>query len=153
MRRLPPHRTAEISRFAISKQFRRRMGEERFADTGFAYPRLRSDYSERRLLPHITFGLLRGILEICLEYEIAVLAAVMEPALLRILARFGLDFEPLGPLVEHHGLRQPCLAEIVALWEQSRRQAGPLWHYLEASGSTCHRTAPRPSWHTAIGAG
>ena len=97
------HRTAEISRFAVSKEFRRRCGEERYPDAQFPYPPTEPDPAARRLLPHITFGLLRGILGICLEYDIAVLAALMGPALLRILTRLGLNFEPVGPLVEYHG--------------------------------------------------
>jgi len=28
-----------------------------------------------------------------------------------LLERFGISFEPLGAPVEHHGLRQPCVAE------------------------------------------
>jgi N-acyl amino acid synthase of PEP-CTERM/exosortase system len=130
--RLPLHRTAEVSRFAASKKFRRRRGEERYADTGFADRRPDPVAIERRSIPHITLGLLRGILGICLEYEIAVLTAVMEPALLRILSRLGLDFEPLGPLVEHHGLRQPCIAHIAQLIRHSRDRADMLWRYVEA---------------------
>jgi N-acyl amino acid synthase of PEP-CTERM/exosortase system len=133
--RLPPHAIGEISRFAISKEFRRRIGEEYCADAGFPYlPAFEG--GERRSMPHITFGLLRGILEICREYQITVLAAVMEPALLRVLERLGLKFEPIGALVDYHGLRQPCSARIATLLNNSREQRGPLWNYLEASGST-----------------
>jgi hypothetical protein len=85
---------------------------------------------------------LRGILEICLEYEITALVAVMEPALLRTLARVGLYFEPIGPLVDYHGLRQPCIAEIATLVKNSRDQASLLWNYLEASGSVRALSAP-----------
>src|SRR5205085_8135846 len=46
--RLPHASTAEISRFAISKQFRRRCTEE----------------EDRRMLRYITIGLIRGVLEI-----------------------------------------------------------------------------------------
>jgi N-acyl amino acid synthase of PEP-CTERM/exosortase system len=134
IRHLPRLRTAEISRFAVSKEFRRRSGEQRYADARFPYPA--ADGGHKRLVPYITFGLLRGILEICLEHEITMLTAVMDPALLRLLTRLGLHFEPLGPLVEHHGLRQPCIAEIAALIENSRDQASLLWGYLEASGAT-----------------
>jgi N-acyl amino acid synthase of PEP-CTERM/exosortase system len=134
-RRSQHHRTAEISRFAVSKQFRRRRGEDRFADTGFPYPAAEVDGAERRLLPHITFGLVRGLLSLCLDYEITAVAAVMEPALLRVLSRLGIDFEPMGPLVEHHGLRQPCFADIAALVHNSPDRAGFLRGYLEASGS------------------
>lgn len=141
LRRLPWRRTAEVSRFAVSKQFRRRRGEERYADArlgraGLAAPRTDLSAAERRLLPQITFGLLRGILGICIECDIAVVVAVMEPALLRILRRLGLDFEPLGPLVEHHGWRQPSVAHFESLLRQSRACAGPLWRYVATDLST-----------------
>ena len=58
--RVPLHRIAEISRFAVSKDFRRRCGEARYPDAGFPYPPSASDMAARRLFPHITFGLLGG---------------------------------------------------------------------------------------------
>ncbi|MFZ3236332.1 MAG: PEP-CTERM/exosortase system-associated acyltransferase [Stellaceae bacterium] len=143
LQRLRHHRTAEVSRFAVSKEFRRRRGEDQHADVGFSCPAA-ADGAERRLLPHITFGLVRGILGLCLEYEIRFLAAVMEPALLRLLSRLGLDFEAVGPLVEHHGLRQPCLADIDALLRSSRDSTRLLRGYLEASGSVPAFAGPAP---------
>jgi len=126
--RLPQHETAEISRFAISKEFRRRSGEERYADV--AAPGLASDMmNERRMIPYITFGLIRGVLEICHEYHIAYVGAVMEPALIRILGRFGLDFWALGDLVEHHGTRQACVACLNDMLERNRDGSTLLWHY------------------------
>ena len=53
----PAAQTAEISRFAVSKQFRRRCGEERHADVGFAENASAPEISERRLMPFITLGL------------------------------------------------------------------------------------------------
>jgi N-acyl amino acid synthase of PEP-CTERM/exosortase system len=130
-RRSPLHRTAEVSRFAVSKEFRRRHAETRYVDAGFPDPLSHPAAHERRLMPHITFGLIRGILGICLEHEITLLAAVMEPALLRILSRLGLDFEPMGPLVQYHGLRQPCAADIPKLIRRCRDRASLLWRYVE----------------------
>jgi hypothetical protein len=49
---------AEISRYAISKSFRRRKGETGFPDVG--YSPLDAETS-RRLMPHLTLGLMRGI--------------------------------------------------------------------------------------------
>jgi N-acyl amino acid synthase of PEP-CTERM/exosortase system len=106
--------------------------------------------AERRLLPHITLGLIRGILGICLDYEIALLAAVMEPLLLRILARLGLDFAPLGPLVRYHGLRQPCAADIADLIHGARERRGVLWQIVEADVAAIAPTAPPDAfglWH------
>jgi N-acyl amino acid synthase of PEP-CTERM/exosortase system len=128
----PLRSTAEISRFAVSKEYRRRHGEQRYADAKFSEPRDGLLPKERRLMPHITFGLLRGVLDICLNYGVTHLAGVVEPALIRILAGFGLDFEPLGSPVEHHGIRQPCVARLVDLIQRSRERTTPLWQYLKA---------------------
>ncbi|HUC08856.1 MAG TPA: PEP-CTERM/exosortase system-associated acyltransferase [Stellaceae bacterium] len=129
--RLPLDRTGEVSRFAISKEFRRRRDDGRYPDGGYPYPPSGCYSAERRLLPHITFGLLRGILRICREYEVSVIAALVEPALWRILSRLGLDFGRLGPLVEHHGVRQPCVAPLVDLLRGSQSQGSLLWEYWE----------------------
>ena len=80
-------------------------------------------------MPFITLGLMKGVFDICRDYEISHLAAVMEPPLIRILRRFGLDFIPIGGLVEHHGLRQPCIAQMANLIERSRASDTLLWQY------------------------
>jgi N-acyl amino acid synthase of PEP-CTERM/exosortase system len=105
----PIARTAEISRFAVSKQFRRRCGEGR--------------------MPFITLGLMKGVFDICRDHKMSYLAAVMEPPLLRILRRLGLNFTPIGGLVEHHGRRQPCIAPMADLVERSRESETLLWQY------------------------
>jgi N-acyl amino acid synthase of PEP-CTERM/exosortase system len=107
LKRCPPRGTAEISRYAVSKMFRRREGETQYPDTGFFDI---ADHS-RRLVPHITLGLMRGVGRLAADYGMTHVCAVMAPALLRLLERFGISFEPLGAPVEHHGLRQPCVAE------------------------------------------
>lgn len=121
--------TAEISRFAILRRFRRRYGEEASAKVGFTENGSVSEISERHLLPFIIFGLLRGVFGICLEFGITNLAAVMEPPLIRIFRRLGLDFMPIGSLVEHHGLRQPCVARLADLVQQSRDSDSWVWQY------------------------
>jgi N-acyl amino acid synthase of PEP-CTERM/exosortase system len=107
----PPRGTAEISRYAVSKMFRRREGETHYADASFF------DVAEhsRRLAPHITLGLMRAVGRLAWEHGMTHVCAVMAPPLLRLLERFGMSFVPLGPLVEHHGLRQPCVAECESL--------------------------------------
>ena len=123
----PVAHTAELSRFAVSKQFRRRLGEQRYADAGFGDSALIE--TERRLMPFISLGLIRGMFGICLEHKITHLAAVMEPPLIRILHRLGLDFTPIGGIVMHHGLRQPCFALLDDLIQQSRENDSIVWQY------------------------
>jgi N-acyl amino acid synthase of PEP-CTERM/exosortase system len=100
--------TAEISRYAVSKEFRRRAGET-------LYPDVNSDLTTqdtRRLMPHMSLGLIRGIALLAAGQGITHVCAVMAPALLRLLERFGLHFERLGPSIEYHGERQACVAAV-----------------------------------------
>ena len=78
LRRLPHSRTAEISRFAVSKMFRQRCGEE-----------------DRRMLRYIAVGLIRGALESCRDNEIQYGCAVMERSLIRFLGRLGFSLSTL----------------------------------------------------------
>ena len=125
---LPRPTTAEISRFLVSKEFRRRRGEERHADVRSPGDALAMS-GERRVDAYITFGLMRGVLEICAEYSVTHICAVMEPALIRLLRRIGLYFTEIGDLVNHHGLRQPCVARLENLVERNRADETLLWQY------------------------
>ncbi len=107
-----PARTAEISRYAVSKIFRRRKNEDFFPDVHLGDLPVNE---VRRLVPHMSLGLLRGVGRLAAEHGITTVCAVMAPALLRLLDRFGLTFEALGPPLEYHGLRQPCIADCEGL--------------------------------------
>ena len=136
----PKHSTVEISRYAVSKEFRRRRGEELYADIEMSNDT--PTMSERRMIPYITYGLIRGVVEICGEYGISHICAVMEPALIRVLGRFGLEFESIGGLVEHHGVRQPCVARLVDLMEGSRFRNPMLWQYAVQSAPGVGNLSP-----------
>ena len=142
--RLPLQSTGEVSRFAVSKAFRRRRCEDRYADVGPASGIAPASSAERRIMPFITFGLVRGILGVCLENGLSHITAVMEPALIRLLKRFALDFNPLGGLVEHHGLRQPCVGRVHEMVAEVREQSGLLWPHFstEISRRQHLRSAP-----------
>ena len=60
--RVPLHRIAEISRFAVSKDFVAGAARNAILTPDFPIRRSGSDMAVRRLFPHITFGLLGGIL-------------------------------------------------------------------------------------------
>jgi N-acyl amino acid synthase of PEP-CTERM/exosortase system len=129
---LPPaQELAEISRFAVSKEFRRRRGEERYADADWPSS-VASASLERRTLPYITFGLIRAVLEICLEQRVPWVAAVMEPALIRIFQRLGVNFERIGQPVEHHGARWCCVARLADLVSYGRAHGTLLSHYTRS---------------------
>lgn len=88
--KLPMASTGEISRFAISKQAR----------------------GAQTAGPLVRLGLLRGILAASQSIGLTHWCALMEPSLIRLLGGTGVRFEPIGPLVEAYGQRQPCIARI-----------------------------------------
>jgi N-acyl amino acid synthase of PEP-CTERM/exosortase system len=126
---LPSAATAEISRFAVSKIFRQRRGEERYPDVGIVDGAEQVEH-ERRLMPYLTYGLLRAILHMSAECDITHVCAVMEPALLRLVGHLGFEFELLGPPVRYHGIRQPCFGKIARIIEKVRWKNPDLWHYM-----------------------
>ncbi len=126
---LPRSSTAEISRYAVSKAFRRRAGEELYPDVDVDL----SAADARRLAPHMTLGLFRGVATLASAHGITHLCAAMAPSLLRLLERFGLAFERLGPPLEYHGVRQPCIAELHALRAGLSRAQGEYSRFVEAA--------------------
>ena len=122
-----PATTAEISRYAVSKEFRRRAGEELYPDVASF-----SDSDARRLMPHVSVGLIRAVARLAADRGITKVCAVIAPALARLLERFGLVFEPLGPPIEYHGLRQPCLANIETLLAGLAETHPAHFHVVEA---------------------
>ena len=149
----PVDHTAELSRFAVSKEFRKRRGEERYADAGFGDSS--SVETERRLMPFVSLGLIRGMFGICLEHGISHIAAVMEPALIRILHKLGLEFAPVGGVVVHHGLRRPCIARLDDLIEHSRENETLVWQYameplLREHNDPRRQVAMEPAYQMAV---
>jgi N-acyl amino acid synthase of PEP-CTERM/exosortase system len=100
----PNHAVAEISRFAISKEFRRRKVEN---GAGSETEGKRERHSN---LPCL--GLLQVLLRQSVELGVEYWGAVMEPQLLRMMALLGVRFQPIGPLVSYHGLRQPSFCHL-----------------------------------------
>jgi N-acyl amino acid synthase of PEP-CTERM/exosortase system len=125
--RIPWGRTAEVSRFCLSKVARRRCfdpagSEGRSADAG------------KELMPLFTLGLIRGLVAMSARHDIRHWCIVVEPALLRVLKRLGLPFEPIGPLVEHHGWRQPSHADLDHLLAQCRTLRPDVWAIITDEG-------------------
>jgi N-acyl amino acid synthase of PEP-CTERM/exosortase system len=119
--------TFEISRFAISKEFRR----------------LRQDQADAASLAAATpdqgvnspfLSLLQFLLRESVRRNVRFWTAMMEPKLLRMLARMGLCYSPIGPLVEHHGIRQPCYCYLPDLLDNARRANPQCWDMLTNGG-------------------
>jgi len=134
---MPPQTTAEISRFAVSKQFRRRATDKLGVDCALLEQRPSPSGFDRRLIPHITLGLMKAIVQMSWEQGITHWSAVMEPALLRLIGRLGIDFSPLGPLVDYHGTRQPCHGDTNEVLAGIKRQQRDVWALITDSGRYC----------------
>jgi N-acyl amino acid synthase of PEP-CTERM/exosortase system len=131
---LPLHSTAEVSRFAIAKAYRRHLEAS-----------WRSDSGHRAALPIITFGLIQSIVMMSSVGGITHIVAMMEPALLRLLRRMSIEFHAVGGLVQHHGLRQPGWAAIAHLTERVKECHRELWEIATDAGrrlSTAPAIAP-----------
>lgn len=119
--------TIEISRFAISKEFRRRKSDE----SDFSMGTRAEAYRETNLA---FLGLLQFVLRESVKNNALYWTAVMEPKFLRLLARMGITYTPLGPMVLHHGIRQPCYCYLPDMVENARRVHPECWEVLTDGG-------------------
>lgn len=134
----PSESTAEISRFAISKDFRRRSVDAPGPGS------VESIQAERRSnLPCL--GLIQILLRQSLELGITHWTAVMEPQLLRMLAGMGIRFQPIGPLVSHHGLRQPSYCHVPQMLRTLAHTRPDHWAVVTDDGDLVPSPVARPA--------
>lgn len=129
---LPPDGTAEISRFSISKDFRRRMEDGH-------WPAIYGDSADsttinRRILPHITLGLMRAIVTMSVENGVTHWCASVETPLLRLLKRLGINFQSVGPLVNYHGWRQPVYNSVSDVLNGIHATRPEVWDVITSKG-------------------
>lgn len=167
---LPRSTAAEVSRFAVSKEFRRRhkeylsptgIGEDTEFDRRVYQPAndshagnrddqrgddRRTKDDERKVVPHITLGLIQGLISMSAVNDVTHWAAAMEPTLLRLLTRLGIYFQHVGDTVEYHGKRQPCVANVTNMLATVREQRPDVWAVLTLNGdSFSDPQAPEPA--------
>lgn len=128
--RFPIQRMAEISRFCISKDFRKRQGDWLYPGSNTPEDR----ENEHRVIPNMTLGLIEGLVRMSLESRTFYWCALMERPLLRLLGRLGIHFENIGPLVVHHGRRQPCFVELETLLLRVHEERPDVWETVTAAG-------------------
>ncbi len=121
--------TAEVSRFCISRTFRRRAGDTLYdqpenAGTG--------DAGDRRSGPLMRLGLIQALVRMSARHGITHWCAVMEPTLLRMLDAMAIRFTRVGPPIEHHGLRQPCYCRIDEALEAVKKERPAFFDVLTA---------------------
>ncbi|MCZ6666917.1 MAG: PEP-CTERM/exosortase system-associated acyltransferase [Gammaproteobacteria bacterium] len=120
----------EVSRFCISKEFRKRR-EDMFhrADQDRS-----STGNERRVIPHLTLALIEALVLMSIENRVSHWFAMIEPSLMRLLARLGIHFDPIGQMIDYHGLRQPCCIRLDRLVERVCAENQHTWDILTDHG-------------------
>lgn len=114
LRFLPRRQVAEVSRFAMSKC-------QRAANGNLG--------SLQRM------ALIRGILRLSDDLGLTHWCALMEPKLLRLLRMTAICFDPIGGVVEHHGVRQPSLIKLGDMLDRVRREQRGIWEFLTDGGA------------------
>lgn len=122
---LPVAGLAELSRFAVSKQ---RRG---LSPAAASLSRL---------------ALVRGLVQLSQQRGVTHLCAVMERTLLRLLLASGIHFADMGPVVEHHGLRQPTWCEIAPMLAQMREEQPEIWGFVTEYGAFTPAAHARRIW-------
>ena len=120
-------RLSEISRFCVSKDFKRRCGEQGSA-TGLNsrnFDEWTASADERRAFPHITLALMASIAHMSAKHGLTHWYGLMEAPLIRMVAFLGIYWTAIGPPVDYHGRRQPCIMPfpdfLVPVSEHSRQ--------------------------------
>ena len=151
---LPLETTCELSRFAFSKTFLRHLG-----GGGGETDRNDCARGSQRMLPHIWLGLMSLALQMGMVHGVHTVCAISDPALLRLVARLGIHFEPLGPPVAYHGLRQPCFARVATLVNRVKSEHPDVWELITDGGRVLpphvdseNRSGPfaRSPWKTLL---
>lgn len=134
---VPRNCIAEISRFAVSKDFKRRLGEAgNPAGVGPDPERyLMPDINGRRVIPHLILGLFAAIVKMSAEHHVTHWYAVMDVSLLRLLNQFGINFRPMGELIDYHGLRQPCFGSVDEVLDGIWEKRPDIWGLITADGT------------------
>ena len=139
---IPRDSLAEISRFSISKAIKgkclerpsmRVVGGSDIASGDVACDQNRM--VSQRMLPLMTIGLFAGIVRMSAQHNITHWLAVMEPTLLRFLTRFGIYFQPVGPLVDYHGKRQPAIGAIDEVLAGIYAKRPDVWEVITDNGN------------------
>lgn len=124
----------EISRFAVSKVFKRRIGETGTLAGVAENVEVYFEDDERRVLPHLSLGLFAAVMHMAHDHGITHCYAVMEPALLRLLGRFGVIFHRIGADVDYHGNRTPCLGTMDEALPNIYKVSPAVWELITNRG-------------------
>lgn len=134
MSRLPRQHLGEISRLVVIRRFARRKDELMHVLThGLNVDKWTP--SNQRRFPHPILALVVGIRRMSIQHNITQYLSVMEPSLNRLLGLFGLQFQPVGPLIDYHGLRRPYYMDMISLLDNMHITHREFWELMTDAGN------------------
>jgi N-acyl amino acid synthase of PEP-CTERM/exosortase system len=122
---VPIGSTAEVSRFSISKHSLRRL----FSTNGDA------GQADCRSGPLMRLGLIQMLIRMSIANNITHWYCIIEPSLKRMLDAMAFSMEPVGPLVEFHGVRQPCFCSLSKVLTAMKHERPSFWDVLTDGGT------------------
>lgn len=126
---------AEVSRFCVSKNFKRRQGESgTLAGISDERPAPSFSQEERRTFPDITLALISCLVRLSMQHNISDWYAVMEPAFIRFLTHLGIYFTVIGARVDYHGPRDPCKIHLPYMLDCVKEKELRVWNMLTNCG-------------------
>lgn len=114
----PAHLTGEVSRLAVKREYRRRVGDSLWGINqsdlqGPNGPAQTGPRGEKRVnAPLLVLGLYRQVYRYSRERGIRYWYAAMEKGLARVLGIYGFHFTPIGPERDYYGPVTPYLGDL-----------------------------------------
>lgn len=134
---LPRQHTAEISRFLVISQFDRRRGDRRKqSEEVDGEKREVQDRrsTDRRSSLSIGLVLMAGVMRMSVKYDIRHWLSVADPALNKLMGFYGLNFNPIGPPVDYHGIRRPYYVKVEDALERMYEEHRDAWEVVTGNG-------------------
>ena len=140
---LPRLQTAEISRFLVVGQFDRRKDERRREGRRKQVAEIDSDNrgaqdrrsTDRRSALSIGLVLMSGVMRMSVKYNIRHWLSVADPALNKLMGFYGLNFNPIGPPVNYHGIRRPYYVKVEDALDKMYKERRDAWEVVTECGA------------------
>jgi N-acyl amino acid synthase of PEP-CTERM/exosortase system len=125
----------EVSRFCVSKAFKKRKNEAHtLAGINADWHPDNFTLDERRSFPHIAIALIACIIKASYENDIHYLFGCVEPAFFRFVSPLGIKFIKIGPIGDYHGERWPAAIKITDMLDCVAEKNLDIWNLLTKKG-------------------
>jgi N-acyl amino acid synthase of PEP-CTERM/exosortase system len=125
--RLPRERIGEISRLAVTSDFRRRKGGQ---TTPMAISQPDFGVAQMPRFPYLQVGLYLGAIALAKRLGLETLFVLTEPRLANHFARLGVKIRQIGGPVEHRAERVPSMMSVTSIEANLPRPVRPLYEVI-----------------------